>query len=259
MRILVSNDDGIHAPGIIALANALLPLGEIFVVAPNQERSAASHSLTLAHPLRAPLVRFPVPVVSAWAVNGTPSDCVKIGISQLLPAPPDLVVAGINRGANLCVDVFYSGTVAAAFEGAFADIPAIAFSLDSFEAEAEYAGAAAWARMVTEGILRDPPRRGLIFNVNVPARPAAEIKGIRLTRLGHIRYRESYEVRADPVGRPYYWLRGDPEVFDDSPECDNVTVKDGFVSVTPIRAELTDFAALEALRRENLIGRISPP
>jgi 5'-nucleotidase len=248
MHILISNDDGIFAEGIETLARALLPLGTITVVAPNRERSAASHSLTLEHPLRARKTAFPVPVHSAFSITGTPSDCVKLAISQLLPTPPDLVVTGINCGANLSVDVFYSGTVAAAFEGIFNHIPAIAFSLATRDPNAGFAHSADLVKTFVEWALQNPAPTGVLYNVNIPAIEPDARKGWRLTKLGSVRYRDSYALRQDPHNRPYYWLTGKPEILDHSPDADIVAVRDGYVSVTPIRAELTDFGALQSLQ-----------
>lgn len=244
MKILLSNDDGIHARGIVALAEALLPYGEVTVIAPNRERSACSHSLTLEHPLRTGPVDFPVPVSRALAVNGTPADCVKLGLSKLLESPPDFVISGINKGANLTVDVFYSGTVAAAFEGVFSGIPAIAFSLDSFAPDADYRPAQTWVRRVLDRILAEGPARGFVYNVNIPALPESDIKGVKVTRLGKVRYRDSYELRHDPVGRPYYWLSGEPVILDQDPDADINAVRAGYVSVTPLAGERTDVAVL---------------
>ncbi|NLI78170.1 MAG: 5'/3'-nucleotidase SurE [Candidatus Riflebacteria bacterium] len=259
MKFLVSNDDGIQARGIAALARALLPYGEVTVVAPNRERSACSHSLTLEHPLRTAPVDFPVPVHRALSVNGTPADCVKLGLAKLMETPPDLVVAGINKGANTTVDVFYSGTVAAAFEGVFNDVPAIAFSLASFDHDADYSLAQTWVARTLDRILQDGPAKGFVYNVNIPYLPDSGIRGIRLTRLGNVRYRDSYELRHDPVGRPYYWLTGEPEILDQDPACDIVALREGFVSMTPIRAELTDASVLERWRRKQEWADLASP
>ncbi|HNV70785.1 MAG TPA: 5'/3'-nucleotidase SurE [Candidatus Ozemobacteraceae bacterium] len=250
MRILVSNDDGIQARGIIALAEALVPLGEVIVVAPNAERSAASHALTLEHPLRAKPAVFPVAgVTKAYAVNGTPADCVKLALSSLLDEPPDLVATGINRGANLAVDVFYSGTVAGAFEGLFRKLPSIAFSLASYEETADLSGARHFIRPIVEKLMQMKSRSSVLYNVNFPALPPDQIRGIRGTRLGQVSYSENYDRRSDPAGRPYFWLKGELSIVDPSPDTDVVAVRDGYVSISPFRAELTDFEALESLQR----------
>lgn len=249
MRILVSNDDGIQARGIAVLAEALLPFGEVTVVAPNAERSAASHALTLEHPLRAKNVAFPVAgVKKAYAVTGTPADCVKLALSSLLDELPDLVATGINRGANLAVDVFYSGTVAGAFEGHFRGLPSMAFSLASFEETSDLSGARHWIHHIVERLLQTKNRDRILYNINIPALPHDRIKGIKATRLGTVSYSENYDRRSDPAGRPYYWLKGELSVVDPSPETDVVAVRDGYISVSPFRAEITDFEALSALK-----------
>lgn len=248
MRILISNDDGVFAEGIETLAKALQPLGHLTVVAPNRERSASSHSLTLEHPLRARKVAFPGDVAEAFAVSGTPSDCVKLAIGRLLPQPPDLVVTGMNCGANMSVDVFYSGTVAAAFEGIFNGIPAIAFSLATRDPNADFSQAIPWIRAFADWAIVHPPPKGAMYNVNIPDRESHLIKGWRLTRLGDVHYRDTYDLRHDPSGKPYYWLAGEPEIRDFNADTDIIAVREGFVSVTPIRAELTDFQLLERLQ-----------
>lgn len=250
MQILLCNDDGISAPGIVALAEALSALGKVTVVAPDVERSAASNSITLSHPLRVKEIQFPVSVDKAFAVSGTPADCAKIALANLLGCRPDVVVSGINRGPNMCVDIFYSGTVAAAFEGAFKGITSFAVSLDSYKADADYSVAAEWgARCVKQFFAIGAPA-AKVYNINVPDLPTERISGIRLTRAGHIDYREIYDHRVDPNGRSYYWIQGWPEIRDDSPECDIVAVKNGFVSVTPLQADLTDFLVMNELKKQ---------
>ncbi|MFZ2957855.1 MAG: 5'/3'-nucleotidase SurE [Candidatus Ozemobacteraceae bacterium] len=250
MRILISNDDGIMAHGIISLAGALSPLGEITIVAPDREQSACSSSLSISKPLRATPVDFPVKVQAAWAVDGTPVDCVKLALTRLMPQPPDVVVTGINRGANVAVDIFYSGTVAAAFEGVHKGIPALAVSLDSFDLKADYSATHDYIRMFVEKICSSPTPNAILYNVNFPALPSDQIKGIRVTRTGHIRYADGYERREDPGGKPYYWLHGVMEIVDKNPDTDVVAVRDGWVSLTPLRAELTDFSVQEYIRKQ---------
>jgi len=249
MRILVCNDDGINAPGITALAGELCSFGRVTVVAPDSERSAASNSLTLAHPLRVREVAFPANVEKAYAVSGTPADCAKIGLSTLLSEKPDLVVSGINCGPNMCVDIFYSGTVAAAFEGAFRGILSVSVSLDSYSPRADFSVAARWALKCIKRLVDAGVEPGRVYNVNVPAIADNEIRGIKVTRTGKIDYREEYDHRHDPYGRSYYWLKGNPEIVDKSPDCDIVAVKAGYVSITPLQPDLTDVALGAALEK----------
>ncbi len=249
MEILLCNDDGISAPGIIALAGALSRLGQVTVVAPDVERSAASNSITLSHPLRVKEIQFPVAVEKAFAVSGTPADCAKIALANLLGKKPDVVVSGINRGPNMCVDIFYSGTVAAAFEGAFKGITSFAVSLDSYNADADYSVAAEWGARCVKQLFEMGAQASKVYNINVPALPMDQIAGLKLTRSGQVDYREVYDHRLDPNGRSYYWIQGWPEIRDESPECDIVAVKQGFVSLTPLQPNLTDFSALNELKQ----------
>lgn len=250
MRVLISNDDGIQAPGLHALAEAIAPFAEVWIVAPNRERSACSHSLSTDAPIRAHAVSFPVKVQGAWAADGTPADCVKLALTTLMPSPPDFVLTGINRGANLCVDIFYSGTVAGSMEAVFKGIPAIAWSLDSYDHAADYHLALPWIRTAFERIRTCPPPRGVMYNVNIPALPADKIKGFRMTRMGKVKYQDGYDARSCPRGKPYYWLLGEQEILDRSPDTDIMAVRDGFISITPLGAELTDFVALDFVKKQ---------
>lgn len=240
MNILLCNDDGINAPGIVALAEELLKIGRVWIAAPDCERSAASNSITLAHPLRVKEVSFPAPVEKAFAISGTPADCAKIAISTLIPERPDVVVSGINRGPNMCVDIFYSGTVAAAYEGAFKGILSVAVSLDSYNGDADYSTAAMWGARCVEKLIETNAPASRVYNVNVPDINPSEIKGIKVTRSGIIDYRELYDHRVDPYGKSYYWIKGNPVIVDERFDCDVVAVRSGFVSITPLKPDLTD-------------------
>ena len=248
MKILLCNDDGINASGLIALAGELVKCAEVIVVAPDCERSAASNSLTLAHPLRVKEISFPFPVKKAYAVSGTPADCAKIALANLLPEKPDMVISGINRGPNMCVDVFYSGTVAAAFEGAVKGICSMAVSLDSSDANADYSTAARVAACCAQKIAGSDISKDCIYNLNVPAIAYDEIKGIRVTRAGKVDYQEVYDKRIDPYGRTYYWIQGNPMIVDKSEDCDIVAVKSGYVSITPLVTNLTCSKPLEQIK-----------
>jgi 5'-nucleotidase len=248
-RILLCNDDGIDAPGLQALAEALAPLGTLTVVAPESEQSAVGHAITVRDPVRAHEVEFataagPVP---AWAVAGTPTDSVKLACHELLDARPDLVVSGINHGPNTAVNVLYSGTVSAATEASILGIDAVAVSLCDWSAE-DFAVAGRWARRVARLVLRAGLPEGTLLNVNVPALPADEIEGLAVTRQARSRWEEGFDTRTDPADREYYWLAGTFVDLDDGRETDTTAVDRGYVSVTPLQHDLTAYDALDALR-----------
>ncbi len=251
MRILISNDDGYRARGIIALREALKGLGDLTVVAPDRNRSGASNSLTLDVPLRVGKAEADV-----YFVLGTPTDCVHLAISGLFPFEPDMVVSGVNDGSNMGDDVLYSGTVAAATEGRFLGKPAVAVSLNTDglrgDAQRHFETGAHYGRVIVERLLSTPlvPQMGraTILNVNVPNLPLAEVKGIRVTRLGN-RHRSEAVIKAeDPRGRPVYWVGPAGPRQDAGPGTDFHAVTEGFVSVTPLTIDLTNHAALDSVR-----------
>jgi 5'-nucleotidase len=247
VRILISNDDGYRAPGIIALREALKGLGELTVVAPDRNRSGASNSLTLEVPLR---VNQAEPDV--YFVQGTPTDCVHLAISGLFPFEPDMVVSGINDGSNLGDDVLYSGTVAAATEGRFLGKTAVAISLHTDglrgDAQRHFETGAHFARVIVERLQKAPLGRATILNVNVPNIPLTQVKGIKVTRLGN-RHRSEAVIRAeDPRGRPVYWVGPAGASQDAGPGTDFHAVVEGYVSVTPLTVDLTNHAALDNVR-----------
>lgn len=245
MHILLTNDDGIYAPGIEALALALRPLGQVTVIAPDVEQSAAGHAITLAVPLRVREVKRNGQFFG-FGISGVPADCVKLGISTLCDHRPDLVVSGINLGANVGIDVFYSGTVAAALEAAFIGIPAIAASIGiGPDADLDFA-----AHVVCEQIETFPPSapEPLVLNVNVPAIPRDQIQGVRLTRQCMKGYVDRYVKRMDPRGRDYFWLDGDLRFDETDHDSDVAAIKEGYVSVTPLKHDLTDPETLSAMK-----------
>lgn len=241
MRVLVSNDDGVDAPGIRVLAQRLAAFGEVTVVAPDRDRSGASNSLTLDQPIRAHRQED-----GRWRVAGTPTDCVHLALSGLLEHEPDIVVSGINNSANLGDDVIYSGTVSAAMEGRFLGLPAIAVSLATIDHNGiHYDSAAEAVLLLMRRLLVDPLPADTILNVNVPDRPWNEIRGLAVTRLGR-RHRSAPCIRqTDPRGRTLYWIGPPGDVDDDGPGTDFNAIRDGFVSITPIHVDLTRFQALE--------------
>ena len=240
VHFLISNDDGIDAAGIEVLAERMAALGQVTIVAPDQNRSGASNSLTLDSP-----VRIRELGERRYRVTGTPSDCVHIALTGLLDKDPDIVVSGINSGANLGDDVIYSGTVAAAMEGRFLGLPAIAVSLVFQERPEHYASAAEAVALLVERLRRNPLPADTILNVNVPDLPWEEIRGFEVTRLGH-RHRAEPVVRMlDPRGRPMYWIGAAGPGQDAGPGTDFDAVRRGYISITPIHVDLTRYQALE--------------
>ncbi len=239
MRILLSNDDGYLAPGLSCLAQALTPLAQIDVVAPERDRSGASNSLTLTHPLRVQKAEN-----GFYFVDGTPTDCVHLAITGLLDSEPDIVIAGINRGANLGDDVIYSGTVAAAMEGRFLGLPAIAVSLAG-KAGANFDTAARVVLRLLDMLRREPLPADTILNVNVPDVPWTSLAGYEATRLGH-RHKAEPVVRAtDPNGNPVYWVGAPGPEADAGPGTDFYAVRQRAVSITPLHVDLTRYTALD--------------
>ncbi len=241
MKILLSNDDGYQAPGLQALADALSTLAEIVVVAPDQDRSGASNSLTLVNPLRARTMEN-----GFIRVDGTPTDCVHLAITGLLEDEPDLVVSGINAGPNMGDDVLYSGTVAAATEGRFLGLPAIAISMNSHDPEHLETGARVALELV-QRLIRSPLTENVILNVNVPDLPYAELRGFRSTRLGHRHKAEPVVKTTDPRGKTIYWVGPAGAEQDAGPGTDFHAVREGFVSVTPLQVDLTRHSALDSV------------
>ncbi|WP_008319094.1 5'/3'-nucleotidase SurE [Leptolyngbya sp. PCC 6406] len=273
MELLISNDDGIFAPGIRVLADTLAAAGHgVTVVCPDRERSATGHGLTLHKPIRAEAVQgLFAPGIQAWACSGTPADCVKLALGALLDDLPDMVLSGINQGANLGTDVLYSGTVSAAMEGVIEGLTAIAFSLTSFKAR-NFQPAAAFAQALLETLTTSPLPLPMLLNVNIPAVESGAIKGTVIARQGIRRYVDLFEKRIDPRGKTYYWLAGEVlEDVVDIPEgyealaqelqrlpdfatlkgipTDVQAIRDHFVTVTPLQYNLTSLLGLHHLHR----------
>ncbi len=236
MRILITNDDGIMAPGLIAVVRSLQDLGDITVIAPETQQSAAGHAITLHKPLRLDEVDLG-PGITAYSSNGTPADCVILGILGDLPRP-DFVVSGINAGANLGEEVLYSGTVSAALEAALHDIPAVALSVCSYT-NPILDVAQQVAPPIVKALYETPLQPGTVLNVNIPNVPADEIAGIAVTRLGHRKYADVVVKRADPQGRAYYWFTGTPMEIDCAPGTDIWAVQQNKISLTLVHFDLT--------------------
>lgn len=243
MKILISNDDGYQSEGIAELSKSLADMADIFVVAPDRDRSGASNSLTLDYPLRARSISKNV-----MCVDGTPTDCVHLAITGLLDEEPDIVVSGINAGANLGDDVLYSGTVAAATEGRFLGLAAMAISLVTDGKSTHYETAGRVARDLLRRLLEQPLPIDTILNVNVPNRPWSELAGFKVTRLGNRHKAEPVVREHDPRGRPIYWVGPPGKEADAGLGTDFYAVKEGFVSITPIHTDLTQHDAIHTLK-----------
>ncbi len=240
--ILVTNDDGVYAPGVRALFDAVRSLGRAVIVAPERDKSAVSHSLTMNRPLR---VRELEPDVHT--LDGTPTDCVTIGMNKVLPQRPDLIVSGINPGVNLGDDISYSGTVSAAIEGTMYTIPSLAFSLAG-EAPFDFTVAADVAWKLASMALQFSLPEHTLLNINVPALPAGEIKGIRFTRQGRRMYRNAIQETFDPWGRKHYWIGGGTVHWSGGNDTDEQALRDGYISVTPIQLDLTNHDGIDFLK-----------
>ena len=241
MIILVCNDEGMRSDGVQALSRALDALGDVYVVAPDREQSAAGHSLTLHRPLRVEEI-----APRQIAIDGTPTDCVNLAVSGILPARPGLVVSGINKGANLGDDITYSGTVSAAMEGTLLGIPSIAISLVG-RTRFDFAPAAEFAARLVAKVLEHGLPPDALLNVNIPDRPRGDMTGVRITRQGKRRYGEAMVEKTDPRGKKYYWIGGDELDFVCDPGTDYAAVIEGAVSITPIHLDLTHYPSLSSL------------
>ena len=256
MKILLTNDDGIYAPGLAAMERALRRLGEVYVIAPSREQSGVSHSITFLTPLMVKKV-YVDDHQWGWTVDGSPADCVKLGISEIMPDKPDLVVSGINGGLNAGINILYSGTVAAAVEGTFYGITSIAVSLEYSENE-PFHRAADLATDIITNILKNKNSDTNLYNINIPlAALKKEIVEVRPVPMDVSQYWESFEQRTDPLGRSYYWLTGrpdprSPKQAEPSFMTDLVAILNGYISITPLDFDVTSRSQLEAMRQWKL-------
>lgn len=250
MRILISNDDGIHAVGIRTLAERLAFEHEVYVIAPDRERSAAGHALTLHKPLRIEQINLGFEVAAAWETTGTPGDCIKIGVSAILEKKPDIIISGINHGPNLGADVLYSGTVSAAMEGAVLGYPSIAISLTNGSCQqADFIYAADFMVNFIPKIAKINFPKKTILNINIPSIAATDIAGIRITRLGTRMYTDSYERRLDPRGKVYYWLAGEIVETAEEDGTDITAIRNNQISITPVTFEMTHKSIMPELEK----------
>ncbi len=246
MKILISNDDGIDSRGIAALAKELRKIGDVTVIAPRTEQSAVGHAITMKMPLRINEY-YKNGDFFGYAVEGTPADCIKIGIRNILNTPPDIVVSGINNGSNAAINIIYSGTVSAAREAAIMDIPSIAVSVTSHDAK-EYDYAAQVAGKLANMVVKNGLEKGTLLNVNVPNLPKEEIAGILLTQQGKSKWDDIYEERHDPYGKKYYWLTGNLMETDKDLLSDQFALRNNYISVTPIHFDLTDYKTYDVMK-----------
>ncbi len=254
MKLLLTNDDGIYAPGLVALYRHLATENDVTVIAPDREQSAVGHGITLNEPLRAHKISIPN-AFDGYAISGTPADCIKMGVLEILKTKPDLVISGINPGANVGVNINYSGTVAAAKEAALYGITAIAVSIHSRQVES-YDAAAAFIAQMAQAVHAQGLPFGTFLNVNIPNRPVAEIAGVKFSRLDMDFFPEYIEKRIDPRERTYYWQGCDALPQGKSVDIDGSALCEDFISITPIKCDQTDYDLLEKMQEWKILTRI---
>jgi 5'-nucleotidase len=250
MRILLTNDDGISAKGILALVKELSTIAEIYLAAPDHERSGTGHSITVFDPIKVVEMKIPGTKCS-WKVGGTPVDCVKLATNRLIDEKIDLVVSGINHGSNLGTDVLYSGTVSAAAEGVIMGSPSIAVSLNSYRDDVDFSFSAKFTRRIISTAFADGIDTNTLLNINIPLVSPEEIKGIKISKLGVRNYDNLFEQRRDPRGNTYYWLGGGVMQEEQHVESDVYAVEQGYISITPIHLDLTDYKLMDKYQKLN--------
>ncbi|MBD3638753.1 MAG: 5'/3'-nucleotidase SurE [Crocinitomicaceae bacterium] len=247
--ILVTNDDSIEAKGIASLVEAVKPLGDIVVIAPDTVQSGKGHAITIHDPLR--LKKSNVfPGIEAYTCSGTPVDCVKLGIYEVLKERPTLLVSGVNHGSNAATNVLYSGTMSAAVEGAIESIPSIGFSLLDYDADADFEASKLYAHKISEMVLKYPLQKGVCLNVNIPKGKMADLEGIKICRQGRAYWEDSFDKRKDPFGGEYYWLTGDYTYTDKGEDTDLWALSHNFVSVVPTHFDMTAHHLISNLNEE---------
>jgi 5'-nucleotidase len=246
--ILVTNDDGITAPGIRNLVESVKDLGKIVVVAPDKPQSGMGHAITIGHPLRLHQVQN-FGEIEAYQCTGTPVDCVKLAVDKILHRKPDICLSGINHGANHSINVIYSGTMSAAVEAAIESIPSIGFSLLDYSIEADFTAARIYARMIVEKMLTTKLDKHTILNVNFPAVDKKLIKGVRMCRQAYAKYEEDFLEREDPNGRKYFWLTGEFVNFDKGKDTDVWALENNYVSVVPVQFDMTNYVLKSKLEK----------
>lgn len=239
--ILVTNDDGITAPGIRSLVNAVKDLGDVVVVAPDKPQSGMGHAITIGVPLRLNKIAGIFEDAEAWQTNGTPVDCVKLAVDKILHRKPDICLSGINHGANHSINVIYSGTMSAAMEASIESIPSIGFSLLDYSIEADFSASEFYVHKIVESVMKKNLEKHFLLNVNIPKGPLELLKGIKVCRQAYAKYDEDFDERLDPNGRKYFWLTGEFKNFDEGEDTDVWALEHNYVSVVPVQFDLTNY------------------
>jgi 5'-nucleotidase len=239
--ILVTNDDGITAPGIRSLVNAVKDLGDVVVVAPDKPQSGMGHAITIGVPLRLDKVKDFFDGAEAWQTNGTPVDCVKLAVDKILHRKPDICLSGINHGANHSINVIYSGTMSAAMEASIESIPSIGFSLLDYSIEADFTAAEFYVHKIVDSVMKQDLEKHFLLNVNIPVGPLEVMKGIKVCRQAYAKYDEDFDERLDPHGRKYFWLTGEFKNFDAGEDTDVWALEHNYISVVPVQFDLTNY------------------
>ena len=249
--ILITNDDGITAPGIKNLTEAARTLGKVVVVAPDKAQSGMGHAITIGTPLRMDKVDL-FDGIEAWQTSGTPVDCVKLAVDKILHRKPDLCISGINHGANHSINVIYSGTMSAAMEASIESIPSIGFSLLDYRFDADFTAATFYANKIIKTVLSRKLDKHLLLNVNIPSIPKKDIKGIKICKQAYAKYKEEFDERIDPHGKKYYWLTGEFINFDTAEDTDVWALQNNYVSVVPVQFDLTNYTLKKILDKKKL-------
>ena len=247
--ILITNDDGIAAPGIRNLVEAVKGLGQVVVVAPDKPQSGMGHAITIETPLRLYKIADMFEGVETWESSGTPVDCVKLAVDKVLHRKPDICLSGINHGANHSINVIYSGTMSAAMEACIESIPSVGFSLLNYRFDADFSAARHYVRKIVKSLLSTPMDKHLLLNVNIPSIPLADIKGVKLCKQSYAKYKEEFDERIDPHKKKYYWLTGEFLNFDKGEDTDVWALQHNYISIVPVQFDLTNYELKKKLEK----------
>jgi 5'-nucleotidase len=252
--ILVTNDDGINAPGIRELIDIMNEIGEVYVVAPDKPQSGMGHAVTIHSTIRAEKMYIENDARKEWSCSGTPVDCVKLAIDQLLPRKPDICVSGINHGSNSSINIIYSGTMSAAIEGGIEGIPSVGFSLCDFSYKANFKAARKYIKSICENILKYGLPEGIVLNVNIPKAEEKDIKGIKVCRQANAHWNEEFDRRIDPKGKTYYWMTGNWCNNDKGDDTDEWALNNNYISIVPVQFDLTAYHFIEKIKQWNFLN-----